>query len=211
MGKRRKVILAEIILLCNIFLFYGCASIIDGRRQELTFQSTPEGATVTVAGRIIGRTPITATLLKETNQAVEFKKDGYNPVTMQLTTHLDGWFWGNILIGGLIGSTTDGISGAVHEYSPSQYYVTLQPVNVSNLQFSGDYNKVKIKDFIVGSYRNLSMDIVAGKGDYLNSLIDLLKIPPEKRPDAIQNMQKILKQSSNILDFSDRVISEYMK
>jgi hypothetical protein len=192
-------------------LSYGCATIIDGKHQELTFQSTPDGATVTITGRVIGKTPITTSIRKESNQTVEFKKDGYQPITMRLTTHLDSWFWGNIVLGGLIGSTTDGISGAVHEYSPSQYYVTLQPVNVNSLQFSGDYNRAKIKDFIVGSYRNLSMDIVAGKGDYLNSLIDLLKIPPEKRQEAIQNMQKIIKQSANILDFSDRVISEYMK
>jgi hypothetical protein len=150
-------------------------------------------------------------LPKKSDQTLEFKKDGYQTISMPLTTHLDGWFWGNIVLGGLIGSTTDGITGAVHEYEPSQYFVTLQPIQTSSLEFQGNYNKAKIKDFIIGSYRNLSMDIVAGKGDYLDSLIDLLKISPEKRPVAIQNLQKMLKQSTNIPDFSDRVINEYVR
>lgn len=97
------------------FFFYGCASIISGSKQQMTFQSTPEGATVSVNGRLVGKTPISIQLDKKSGQSLEFKKDGYQPVTMELTTHLDGWFWGNIILGGFIGSTTDGISGAFHE------------------------------------------------------------------------------------------------
>ena len=41
------------------------------------------------------------------------------------------WFWGNILFGGVFGSTTDGLSGSVHEYSPSQFFITLVPMTGS--------------------------------------------------------------------------------
>lgn len=199
------------VIFCLFLISYGCATIIDGKHQELTFQSTPDGATVTVTGRVIGKTPITTSLNKESNQTVEFKKDGYQPITMRLTTHLDSWFWGNIVLGGFIGSTTDGISGAVHEYSPSQYYVTLQPVNANSLQYSADNSKAKVKDFIIVSYRSLSIDISQGKGEYLSSLLNLLKVPPDKMQPAIQNFQKLMQQSSNIPDFADKVIQEYMK
>src|SRR5947209_8372722 len=94
----------------------GCASIMHGGHQELTFNSNPDGATVTVGGRVIGKTPITTSLKKEPGQTLEFSKDGYKPLTMRLETSLDSWFWGNIVLGGFFGSTTDGISGAAHQY-----------------------------------------------------------------------------------------------
>jgi len=119
-----------VILLCLLFI-QACATIISGKSQEMTFTSEPEGVTVTVVGRAIGKTPCTVRLDKEKGRTVTFEKEGYKPRTMALTTTLDSWFWGNIVLGGLIGSTTDGISGAVHEYSPSQYFITLSPINTS--------------------------------------------------------------------------------
>jgi len=47
--------------LAAIFLS-GCASIMHGTHQDLTFQSNPDNATVTVGGRVIGKTPITTSL-----------------------------------------------------------------------------------------------------------------------------------------------------
>src|SRR5260221_7059201 len=91
----------------------GCATIMSGSSQDLSFNSSPDGATVTVGGRIIGKTPITTRLGKESGQTLVFEKDGYKSITMRLETSLDGWFWGNIVLGGVIGSTTDGITGAV--------------------------------------------------------------------------------------------------
>ena len=86
----------------------------DGTSQEMTFQSSPEEVTVTVSGRVIGKTPITSRLDKKSGRSVVFSKDGYRPVTMELTTTLDPWFWGNIVLGGFIGSTTDGFNGAAN-------------------------------------------------------------------------------------------------
>jgi hypothetical protein len=38
-----------------IFVMTGCATIIHGTHQDLSFQSNPDGATVTVGGRVIGK------------------------------------------------------------------------------------------------------------------------------------------------------------
>lgn len=38
------------------FLSTGCASIVSGTDQKLTFNSEPEEATVTVSGRVLGKT-----------------------------------------------------------------------------------------------------------------------------------------------------------
>src|SRR5882672_9180903 len=111
----------------------GCASIISGSNQEVTFHSTPEGATVSVNGKTFGKTPLTTALKKKAGQSLSFEKDGYKTVTLQLETRLDSWFWGNILLGGFFGSTTDELSGAAHEYSPNQYMVTLEPIGTGDL------------------------------------------------------------------------------
>ena len=76
---------------------------------------------VTVIGRVIGKTPITLQLDKKKDQSVSFTLEGYKTQTRNLETSIDGFFWGNIVLGGFIGSTTDAITGGMHEYSPNQY------------------------------------------------------------------------------------------
>ena len=44
------------------FVISGCASIVDGRRQALTFNSIPEGAHVVVNGITSGMTPANVVL-----------------------------------------------------------------------------------------------------------------------------------------------------
>lgn len=98
------------LILSSTALFSGCATIVSGTDQKLTFDSEPEGATVTVAGRVLGKTPLTVEVDKDKNLALTFEKEGYKTYTTQLSTSLEPWFWGNIVIGGLVGSTTDSLS-----------------------------------------------------------------------------------------------------
>ena len=168
----------------------SCTTIIKGRYQEVSFQSVPESATVTIDGRIIGKTPLTANLKKQSGQAVIFEKDGYKPITMSLETRMSGWFWGNIVFGGLIGSTTDGATGAVQEYSPSQYMITLQPITSNPL--SSDLQRPKgdrMKSFIIAGYSNIRTDLNSGSGPYVSSLLELLNVPKEKSEDATKTLK----------------------
>lgn len=115
----RSKIFAMFLIGLLICLLASCATIVSGKYQTVTFNSEPQGAKVIVNGRTLGTTPLTLPLEKASNQTLSFEKEGYNTVTLPLTTTLNGWFWGNIVLGGLLGSTTDGLTGAVHEYSPS--------------------------------------------------------------------------------------------
>jgi hypothetical protein len=100
----------------SIFILSSCASIVTGRDQNLTFNSEPDGATVTVSGKVVGKTPISVQIDKGKNQALVFEKEGYKTFTTQLSTRTNSWFWGNIVLGGFFGSSTDGISGAIYEF-----------------------------------------------------------------------------------------------
>ena len=156
--ERRRLMFWGALLCCSSLLFMqGCATIVSGKTQEVSFTSVPDGATVSVQGRALGKTPVTVQLDKKSEQTIVFEKDGYKTLTLPFTTQLDPWFWGNIVLGGFFGSTTDGISGAVYQYSPSQYNITLQPLEGIK---SADRERNDAKTFIIANYKNGSSDFL---------------------------------------------------
>jgi len=192
--------------------FSGCATIMDGSTQQVSFQSTPDGATVTLGGQAIGKTPITTTLKKRGAQPLIFSKDGYKTISLRMDTRLDGWFWGNILFGGFIGSTTDGLSGAVNEYSPGQYLVSLQPEGSGPLEGSiSRQARDKAREFIIIGYRNIVKDLQARKGEYLTSLLEILNVPTADQSVAISKLDSLAKVYTNIPEFAERVLDLFMK
>jgi hypothetical protein len=75
----------------------GCASIINGKTQTVSFQSTPSGATVALSGTVIGVTPIGTMIQRKNNETLTVSKEGYKTFTTPMTTSIEPWFWGNIL------------------------------------------------------------------------------------------------------------------
>jgi len=196
----------NVLLLGFVIFSSGCASIVKGRYQEVSFQSMPDGATVTVDGRTLGKTPITANLLKSSGRIIIFEKDGYKPLTMSLETRMSGWFWGNIVLGGFLGSSTDAATGAINEYSPSQYMVTLQPMSSNQIAAAvqrpqGD----RVKEFVIVGYANLRADLNAGSGQYLTSLLELLGIGGSKRQEKAILLKNLATKYPNVMEFAEQV------
>lgn len=190
----------------------GCATIIDGTTQTVSFHSNPEGATVRVNGTTLGVTPLAFDLKKSKYNQVTFSKDGYKTLELPLESHLDGWFWGNIVFGGLVGSTTDGVSGAVNEYSPGQYMVSLEPTIANNLDRETlKASDQKAREFIVLAYNNIMSDLAQGKGQYLHTLLGVLEIPDEKSAAAVKKLRALSEVYTNILEFADHAIELYLK
>lgn len=84
----------------------GCATIIDGSSQPLTFNSSPNGARIYVNGMELGTTPLTMPVKRSKTTMILAKKNGYEDQQLVLQTKINSWFWGNILLG-LYSSTTD--------------------------------------------------------------------------------------------------------
>ncbi|MDX6770100.1 MAG: PEGA domain-containing protein [Elusimicrobiota bacterium] len=205
-------VMRRLVLPAALFAVSGCASIVSGSTQTVTFQSHPEGASVTVDGTPLGKTPLSMTLKKGKYKSVTFEKDGYKRLVMPMGSRMDGWFWGNILIGGLLGSTTDGVSGAAHEYSPGQYMVSLEPLNASRME--SDVNKdarQKAREFLIIGYRNLIGDIAKGKGEYLQSAYGVLGVPKEEQGEALKKLRALSEAYADIPEFVDRAIALFMK
>ena len=192
----------------------GCATIIDGTKEQMTFVSDPKGAIVSINGKKVGVTPITLLLPKETETKVTFEKEGYATQTITLGTNVNGWgIWGNLLLGGVGGifsTTTDATSGALHEYELNSYYINLTKESdalSSNINTSkNDNNKSEIKKFIIISYRNLIADISNGHGEYLDSLLSLLEVKDKEA--AIQKIKALSSLYTVIPEFATKV-SEY--
>jgi hypothetical protein len=110
-SMRRTVSL--IVAVC-VILVSGCASIVSKSDWPVRVSSNPDGALCTVTdktGTVIskGVTPTILTLksgdgyFKSASYKLMFEKEGYQPVSKELPTSLNGWYWGNIVLGGLIG------------------------------------------------------------------------------------------------------------
>ena len=109
-----------------IAILSGCATVIDGTKQEVTFHSVPSGAEVLINEQFVGKTPLTVSVKRANGTLVTVRKSGYKEQSIQMPTKLNSSFWGNFLIGGLPGSTTDAASGASREYAPGTHIFNLE-------------------------------------------------------------------------------------
>lgn len=105
----------------------GCASIVGESRYPVAVSSAPPGASFEITdknGTVVhsGNTPSTVTLksgkgyFSGQTYTLRFKKEGYPDKTIELDSSLSGWYWGNILLGGVIGMLiVDPLTGAMYK------------------------------------------------------------------------------------------------
>ena len=141
-----------IILVLALATMLGCASIIHGSKQKLTFQSTPTGATVDVTdamGVSHGTcfTPCTLDLKRKNQYKATLLKDGFEPVELLIDRKSDGWIWGNILLGGIIGLIVDFSNGAAYKLSPTELHATLPTITGQLLPADTDEPTLVLVDF----------------------------------------------------------------
>jgi hypothetical protein len=106
----------------------GCASIFNGPTQSVSVQSVPEGASVSVTNKAgdkihSGTAPVTITLkrgagyFKSEVYTFAFTKEGYATKELIITGGISGWYFGNILLGGVIGMVAvDPVTGAMYGF-----------------------------------------------------------------------------------------------
>lgn len=120
----------------------GCATMFKGTRQSIHFESQPPGATVSVGGEVLGKTPCTVVVDKSRGRSVEFALDGFQPCTLSPALErkqcVDGHAWLNagwILTGpgvifGIVGAIVDTSNGSAFRwFDPLE--VTLLPLGAT--------------------------------------------------------------------------------
>lgn len=124
-GARRAMIALLGVLL--LALCGGCATLISGSTERIRFESDPPGAQIRVDGRTY-TTPVEVTLPRDRNHEVEFVLPGHAPARRQVTRDVNGWTYGNILLGGVIGMAIDTSTGASNDLEPDVVSVQLMRV-----------------------------------------------------------------------------------
>jgi hypothetical protein len=156
----------------------------------------------------LGVTPATITIKKSDyqNAFVVFSKEGHTNQQAILHTKTSGWFWGNILIGGFFGSTTDSSTGAMLEYEPAKFFVTLPPAKASISEMTRlDYQN-KVRKYILFSHQHLVSDLAKGSGEHLSSLYVLLGLTEGRQQGAIRELRTVATISESAPAFAEAVL-----
>jgi len=107
--------------------FTGCASIVSGTRQEVRVNSSPSGGNIKVDGALAGTTPAVLELSSKESHKLTIELQGYKPYDIILVQKTNGWIFGNIFFGGLIGIAVDISDGAAYALSPNKIDAQLVP------------------------------------------------------------------------------------
>ncbi len=97
-----------------VFFISGCASIVSEKLYPVTISSAPEGATFQIFNEdglkvFNGTTPAMVVLPAHNGYfdgetyTIKFKKKGFYQQTTVLDSKIDGWYFGNLWLGGIIG------------------------------------------------------------------------------------------------------------
>lgn len=137
----------------------GCATIIGSTTQPVTLKSVPEGAKISVTNRAgekihSGTTPATVTLnrgagyFKAESYTIKFEKEGYEAKEIVVGGQVNGWYFGNIIFGGVILGMliVDPLSGAMFTLSPDKVDEGLNSVGAKTSKADGSLTVVLLED-----------------------------------------------------------------
>jgi hypothetical protein len=137
-----KYVSGYVSCLCYLAIT-GCASIVSDSKYPVSVVTEPSAARVEIKDqngvlRYVGTSPATAVLdagsgfFTRARYTVTASKDGYMSASLPLANSIDGWYWGNLLIGGLIGFLiVDPITGAMFEIDSPVANMSLTPAVAS--------------------------------------------------------------------------------
>jgi len=119
--------ITSLLLICLILLSSSCASILSKSSYPISINSSPSEAQIVITNKkgvevYAGNTPATMKLdassgfFGKEHYQVEFTKNGFQTKTVPINFKLDGWYFGNILLGGVIGMLiVDPATGAMYK------------------------------------------------------------------------------------------------
>lgn len=114
-----------------LVLASGCASVTRGTKDTLVVESEPAGANVRLSTGGIGKTPTSFQLPRKKMLDVFIEKEGYEPLTVHVSSQVSGTgavgVAGNVLIGGLVGIGIDTWTGAAKDLRPNPIKVVMVP------------------------------------------------------------------------------------
>lgn len=121
---RQAVSLITIAIL--LISMTNCSSIMNGSKQEVSFNSEPNGAKIFINGVSMGTTPTKLMLKRGETHIIEIRLDGYKTYRITTSKGITGWFWGNLICGGIIGFVIDLATGNAFDIDPDTVFANLE-------------------------------------------------------------------------------------
>lgn len=109
----------------------GCATIMNGSKQEVPVNSLPQGAKIRLNhdySEEVCRTPCFLNLPRKNHHIIHISKEGYEPKSIMVSNSISGWIWGNLLVG-LIGLPVDFISGGAYKLDTKSINTDLEKID----------------------------------------------------------------------------------
>ena len=154
-GVNISLLRFSVIVITCTFLS-SCASIVSKTNWPVTIDSKPEGVHVSITNKrgievFSGKTPV---LTKLKSGSGYFSKESYTVVMtykgnekrkINLECSVNGWYFGNLLIGGLIGMLiVDPATGAMFRLDRSEVYEVFKENSTSQLKVL-DINNIPLE------------------------------------------------------------------
>lgn len=106
----------------------GCSTVTRGLDNDVTFISTPSGASMTTDIGLSCITPCTLEVRRNKEFSATFNLEGFEQQTVRVETRVAAagaaGFAGNVLAGGIVGMAVDASTGATLEHYPNPVVVT---------------------------------------------------------------------------------------
>lgn len=129
----------SLIIIVIAIILGSCASIVSKSIYPVTINTNPNGCHVSIAdkyGKVVftGSAPSVVNLnassgfFGKQHYNVTLSKEGYEDIILPISCSLDGWYFGNIIFGGLIGLLiVDPATGAMYKVDNQYINFTLAP------------------------------------------------------------------------------------
>lgn len=157
-------ILLFMLLFVSLFMS-GCATILSGSNQEISIDSEPSGASLTLNNNAVGSTPWSGTVPKKRSLTVVLDKAGYEKSVTSIMADFNPISLVSILFWDL--GTTDYVTGAMWEYNPNNYYFRLRSKGTSEADFKHTSNLMAIA---MTYHKDIQIELTAGAGPILDTL-----------------------------------------
>lgn len=116
----------NVIAVIGILFIAACATIMNSDMVSVPVYTTPSGAKLVINGMEYTSPATVQAPRGKGDFKLHVEKKGYKPVDILLRQSLDGWLWGDIILGGLIGLAVDFITGDAYDLDPEVVSCELQ-------------------------------------------------------------------------------------
>lgn len=89
------------------------------------------------------------------------------------------------------------------------YHVVLSPKKASREQREHVTRIKTARNLTIIGYSEVQQNLAVGQGEYLASLLVTLGVPESEQGDAIRQLQELIADSADPLDFSDKVLDRF--